>query len=93
MYADPVPVPTTFFDDYSTRSVSARRAAMRVADHLNSEDLKDDPPEDCRYEEQAVWKYQRFMQDYLACVALRRRERRPGHRLAARRAATSTTRC
>src|SRR3954447_8358778 len=68
MYADPVPVPKTFFDDYSTRSVSARRAAMRVAEHLSSEDLKENPPEGLTYEEIAVWKYQRFMQDYLACV-------------------------
>jgi arylsulfatase A-like enzyme len=68
MYADPVPVPKTFFDDYSTRSVSARRAAMRVAEHLSSEDLKENPPEGLSYEEIAVWKYQRFMQDYLACV-------------------------
>ena len=68
MYADPVPVPKTFWDDYATRSVSARRAAMRVAEHLSSEDLKENPPEGSSYEEIAVWKYQRFMQDYLACV-------------------------
>ena len=41
---------------------------MRVADHLNSEDLKDDPPEGLGYEQLAVWKYQRYMRDYLACV-------------------------
>jgi arylsulfatase A-like enzyme len=68
MYADPVPVPATFWDDYSTRSTSARRAAMRVAEHLSTTDLKENPPEGLSYEELAVWKYQRFMQDYLACV-------------------------
>lgn len=68
IYEDPVPIPRTFWDDYSTRSASARRAAMRVADHLTSEDLKEDPPEGLTYEELAVWKYQRYMQDYLACV-------------------------
>jgi arylsulfatase A-like enzyme len=68
MYADPVPVPKTFFYDYSTRSVSARRAAMRVAEHLSSEDPKDNPPECLSDEEIAVWKCQRFMPDYLACV-------------------------
>ncbi|MGN6246509.1 MAG: sulfatase family protein [Motilibacteraceae bacterium] len=69
LYADPIPVPATFDDDYATRSTSARRAAMRVAEHLAAEDLKVDPPEGLSYEELALWKYQRFMQDYLECVA------------------------
>jgi arylsulfatase A-like enzyme len=68
MYGDPVPLPRTFWDDYSTRSASARRVAMRVADHLTTDDLKENPPEGLTYEELAVWKYQRYMQDYLACV-------------------------
>ncbi|MEU6642724.1 sulfatase [Saccharomonospora sp. NPDC046836] len=67
-YGDPVPLPPTFFDDLSTRSSSARRALMRIADCLNTEDLKVDPPEGLTYEQLAVWKYQRFMEDYLACV-------------------------
>jgi arylsulfatase A-like enzyme len=69
MYRDPVPVPDTFFDDYSTRSTSMRRARMRVADDLSSSDLKENPPEELGYEEQALWKYQRMMEDYLRCVA------------------------
>ena len=69
MYADPIPVPGTFWDDYSTRSASARRALMRIVDYLNKEDLKVDPPEGLSYEELALWKYQRYMQDYLRCVA------------------------
>ena len=68
MYADPVPLPATFWDDYSTRSSSARRVAMRIAEQLTTEDLKQEPPAGLSYEELAVWKYQRFMQDYLACV-------------------------
>lgn len=67
-YAEPVPVPATFFDDYATRTSSARRVAMRVAENLSKEDLKVDPPAGLSYEQEAVWKYQRFMQDYLACV-------------------------
>ena len=67
--ATPIPVPTTFHDDYATRTSSARRAALRIAEHLNAEDLKLSPPEGLGYEELALWKYQRFMQDYLACVA------------------------
>ena len=61
--------PPTFFDDYATRSSSARRAAMRIAEHLNREDLKRDPPPGLSYEDEALWKYRRFMEDYLACVA------------------------
>jgi arylsulfatase A-like enzyme len=68
MYRD-IPVPSTFFDDYATRTSSARRAAMRIAEHLNAADLKQTPPEGLGYEELAVWKYQRYMEDYLACVA------------------------
>jgi arylsulfatase A-like enzyme len=41
---------------------------MRVADHLTTQDLKEDPPPGMTYEEQAIWKYQRYMRDYLACV-------------------------
>ena len=42
---------------------------MRIADYLNKEDLKVDPPEGLSYDELALWKYQRYMQDYLRCVA------------------------
>lgn len=69
LYAQPVPVPTTFSDDYSTRTSSARRAAMRIAEHLTIEDLKETPPAGLDYHQFALWKYQRFMQDYLECVA------------------------
>jgi len=40
-----------------------------VADHLTLTDLKEPVPEDLTYEEAALWKYQRYMEDYLACVA------------------------
>ena len=69
MYAGRIPVPATFADDYATRTSSVRRAAMRVADHLTSEDLKQPVPDGMSYERQALWKYQRYMEDYLACVA------------------------
>jgi len=68
MYAEPVPLPSTFWDDYATRTSSARRVAMRIAEQLSTVDLKQDPPSGLGFEELAVWKYQRFMQDYLACV-------------------------
>lgn len=66
--AGSVPLPVTFDDDYATRTSSARRAAMRIAEHLTAEDLKVDPPAGLSYDELAQWKYQRFMADYLACV-------------------------
>lgn len=68
LFTDPIPVPATFDDDLSTRSTSARRAAMRIAEHLNSEDLKQDPPAGLTYEQETLWKYQRYMEDYLRCV-------------------------
>ena len=69
MYSQPIPVPDTFGDDLATRSTSARRAAMRIAEHLNIEDLKLPVPDGLSYEDEALWKYQRYMEDYLACVA------------------------
>ncbi|MEJ5867276.1 sulfatase [Pseudokineococcus sp. 5B2Z-1] len=72
MYADPIPVPSTFHDGdtgWATRSLAARHQAMTIADHLHPVDLKQDPPEGLEGEELALWKYQRYMEDYLACVA------------------------
>jgi arylsulfatase A-like enzyme len=69
LYADPVPVPATFADDHAGHSSSARRACMSIADHLSLEDLKEPVPAGLSREEEARWKYQRFMQDYLECVA------------------------
>lgn len=69
MYREPIPVPATFGDDYATRGSAAHRAAMRIADHLTLADLKEAPPEGLDYEQAALWKYQRYMEDYLACVA------------------------
>ncbi len=68
-FTSPIPRPENFDDDLSTRSSSARRGLMRLADNLNRDDLKVLPPEGLTYDETAQWKYQRFMEDYLACVA------------------------
>ena len=69
MYTDPIPVPTTFDDDYAGRSSAAKHATMRIAEHLTMQDLKVAPPEDLAPDELALWKYQRYMEDYLRCVA------------------------
>ena len=64
-----VPEPETFNDDYATRSDAARLATMRIDRDLNAEDLKEKPPEGLGGQELKRWKYQRYMRDYLACVA------------------------
>lgn len=69
MYSDPIAVPRTFDDDYAGRSSAAKHATMRIADYLTIEDLKFMPPEDLTPDELALWKYQRYMEDYLRCVA------------------------
>jgi arylsulfatase A-like enzyme len=70
LYADGnVPVPETFDDDYANRGQAARLAEMRIDTHLNERDLKIDPPEGLSPEQLKHWKYQRYMADYLACVA------------------------
>ncbi|MBW8172517.1 sulfatase [Ornithinimicrobium sp. Arc0846-15] len=69
LFTDKIPVPETFDDDYSTRSSSMRRALMRLTENLNMDDLKQEPPASLTYDELSLWKYQRYMEDYLACVA------------------------
>jgi arylsulfatase A-like enzyme len=69
MHSDPIPLPPTFEDDYAGRSSAARMAGMRVVDHLTTNDLKQDPPADLSPAQLDRWKYQRYMEDYLDCVA------------------------
>jgi len=69
MYDEPVAVPETFFDDYENRSTAAKVATMRVDRDLRHEHLKQPVPEGLTAEQVALWKYQRYLQDYLRCVA------------------------
>lgn len=69
LFTDPIPLPPTFEDDYDGRGTPAHHATMRIADDLTDIDLKEDPPAELGYDERAMWKYQRYMQDYLRCVA------------------------
>ncbi len=64
-----IPEPPTFDDDYSNRAHAAREARMRVADDLNELDLKQPVPEGLNAAEEKSWKYQRYIKDYLRCVA------------------------
>ena len=70
MYDDiDIPVPPTFDDDYATRSNAARNATMRIESDLKLVDLKDSPPEGLTPEQEKHWNYQRYIKDYLRCVA------------------------
>ena len=70
MYEDEdIPEPETFDDDYSNRAQAAAAARMRVERDLNAEDLKVPVPEGLSPAEKKSWKYQRYIKDYLRCVA------------------------
>ena len=62
------PPPPTFDDDWSTRASPAHTQAMTVAKHLTRADLKMPIPEGLGPEEEKLWRYNRYMQDYLACI-------------------------
>ncbi|MCY3772512.1 MAG: sulfatase [Gemmatimonadetes bacterium] len=70
MYEDEdIPEPDTFDDDYANRAQAAAAARMRVERDLNAEDLKVPVPENLTPAEEKGWKYQRYIKDYLRCVA------------------------
>ncbi|WP_246066845.1 sulfatase family protein [Paenibacillus koleovorans] len=71
MYEDvDIPEPETFYDDYEGRSEAVREAKMRIDRDMDDlVDLKAYPPEGLTPLEQKKWRYQRYMKDYLRCVA------------------------
>lgn len=70
MYEDvEIPYPETFDDDYANRSQAAVEAKMRIGRDMVTTDTKGDPPEGLTEEEAKRWKYQRYIKDYLRCVA------------------------
>jgi arylsulfatase A-like enzyme len=70
MYDDvDIPEPETFWDDYSNRASAAGAAKMRVGQDLSERDLKGPTPKGLTPEEEKKWKYQRYIKDYLRCVA------------------------
>ncbi|MCX5639175.1 MAG: sulfatase [Planctomycetota bacterium] len=64
-----IPIPETFNDDYKTRCAASHQQEMTIEQHLNRKDLKMDPPEGLTGQELKKWKYQRYIKDYLRCVA------------------------
>ena len=65
-----IPEPETFNDDYANRAQAAAEAKMRIERDMRDEvDLKGLPPEGLTPAEAKSWKYQRYIKDYLRCVA------------------------
>jgi arylsulfatase A-like enzyme len=63
-----IPEAATLLDDYATRSPAAAEASMRVSRDLSKDDVKGEPPASLEGDAKTRWYYQRYMQDYLACV-------------------------
>jgi arylsulfatase A-like enzyme len=63
-----IPEPETLWDSYETRSDALRENRQRIAADLTPRDLKVQPPADLEGDALTRWKYQRYMQDYLATV-------------------------
>ncbi len=64
-----IPVPETFDDDYKNRASAARDQEMTIERHLTATDLKRPIPAGLEGEALKKWKYQRFIKDYLRCIA------------------------
>jgi arylsulfatase A-like enzyme len=70
MYEDvQIPAPETFDDDYQGRSPAAAEATMRIDRDLKRTDVKGDPPAGLEGPALKQWNYQRYIKDYLRCVA------------------------
>jgi arylsulfatase A-like enzyme len=70
MYEDvDISEPETFNDDYATRCDAARHQAMTIEHHFYESDTKGPPPEGLEGQALKKWKYERFIKDYLRCVA------------------------
>ncbi len=70
MYDDrEIPEPATLRDDYATRTDAAHEARQTIAKDLNRSDLKMAPPAGLQGDALLKWKYQRYIKDYLRCIA------------------------
>ena len=63
-----IPEPATLRDDGSGRTDAIRECTQKVLDNLGANDTKGPPPAGLKGDALLKWKYQRYMQDYLACV-------------------------
>ena len=67
--ADLIPEPATFLDNYVGRTAAATQATLRIGQDLTSNDLKEEPPDGLSGLGRQRWNYQRYIKDYLRCVA------------------------
>ncbi len=63
-----IPPPETFDDDYDGRPAAAA-AKMRIMGDFTETDMKGTPPPELTGAELKNWYYQRYIKDYLRCVA------------------------
>jgi len=63
-----IPEPHTMWDDLATRSAAAEAARCHMMD-LDEADLKAPVPAGLSEREEVSWRYQRYIKDYLRCVA------------------------
>ena len=63
------PIPATFDDNYRGKSDASRLATNHIDTDLNEQDTKGKPPAGLSGAELKRWKFKRYMQDYLACIA------------------------
>ncbi|HEV8606693.1 MAG TPA: sulfatase [Tepidisphaeraceae bacterium] len=64
-----IPLPETFDDDYKDRASAAAKQEMTVERHLTATDLKQPIPPGLEGAALKKWKYQRYIKDYLRCIA------------------------
>jgi arylsulfatase A-like enzyme len=64
-----IPLPETFDDDYKNRASAAAQQEMTIERHLTATDLKQPIPPGLEGAALKKWKYQRYIKDYLRCIA------------------------
>ncbi len=64
-----IPTPPTFDDDHSHRASPARTCDMSILHTLTVNDVKAPFPKGLTPHQLKVWKYERFIKDYLRCIA------------------------
>ena len=64
-----IPEPETFNDDYATRGTAAHDQRMSIEHDLTKTDVKQEPPAGLEGQALKKWKYQRYIKDYLRCIA------------------------
>lgn len=70
MYKDiDIPEPETFHDTYEGKAEAVKEATMRIDRDLLERDVKGTPPSGLTEQEKKSWYYQRYIKDYLRCVA------------------------